>query len=188
MTNESKQQFSIDILFKAYLAGDREAEKELFEHLTVSFRLFARHKIWDRHDAEDIVQDSLVTIINKCRDIKFETSFAVWAYQVLRYKLMNFVGTKITRKTLMERELGNTDRIDPYHFDPELRTRLVDCFRNISKSNIQHARVLNLRYQGYTSDEICRIMNITRNNMYVILSRARAALELCLKKGDADDG
>jgi DNA-directed RNA polymerase specialized sigma24 family protein len=60
----------------------------------------------------------------------------------------------------------------------------MDCFRKICRSNNRHARVLNLHYQGFTTVEICRRLDISENNLYVLLSRARRALELCLGKDD----
>ncbi len=187
MTGQDDSKFSIDKLYKDFLNGDKFAEKELLEHLTVSFRLFAKHKIWDKHDSEEIVQDALMTIIDKCRDIEFETSFTVWAYHVLRNKLMNYMVTKNTRKRLLEQHGPREDKPDYQCPNPDIRTRLIDCFKKIGRGNIQHARILNLKYQGYTTEEICKMMKITRNNMYVILSRARTALEICLKKGDSGD-
>ncbi|MCP4703685.1 MAG: hypothetical protein GY865_03665, partial [candidate division Zixibacteria bacterium] len=49
--------------------------------------------------------------------------------------------------------------------------------------NRRHARILNLHFLGYTTEEICSRLEITKTNMYSLLSRARSMLELCLNKG-----
>jgi len=176
--------FNLNKLYNDFINGEKDAEGKLLHHLTVSFRLFAKHKIWNEHDSEEIVQDALMIIIGKCKDIKFETSFAVWAYRVLQNKILNHISTRQTRKRLTD-QYGSYDNSLSYHCpDIELKIRLKECFNKISKINSDHARILNLKYQGFTSDEICRTMKITKNNMYVKLSRARTALEICLKEGD----
>ncbi len=176
--------FNINKLYGDFLNGEKSAENKLLNHLTVSFRLFTKHKIWDEHDSEEIVQDALMTIIGKSRDIEFETSFAVWAYRVLQNKILNYISTKQTRKRLTE-QYGSYDNTSSYQCpDIELKIRLRECFNKISNINSDHARILNLKYQGYSTEEICQTMKITPNNMYVKLSRARAALEICLKEGD----
>jgi DNA-directed RNA polymerase specialized sigma24 family protein len=67
-----------------------------------------------------------------------------------------------------------------------LEPRLLDCLRKLHAVNKRHARLVNLCYQGYSVDEICRKMNLTRTNLYTILSRARTALQVCLDEGDID--
>ncbi|MCP4704969.1 MAG: sigma-70 family RNA polymerase sigma factor [candidate division Zixibacteria bacterium] len=187
MSEKTGAAFNINILYADFLNGDKTAENKLLSHLTVSFRLFTKHKIWDEHDSEEIVQDALMTIIDKCRKIEFEASFAVWAYRVLNNKIMNYVTTKQTRKRLTEQHGSFNNRPSYQCHNVELKIRLKECFNKINKINSDHARILNLKYQGYSTDEICKILKITRNNMYVKLSRARTALEICLKKGDNDN-
>ena len=42
--------------------GDQQAVEELFEVLTSRFRLFAHHKIRNKADVEEVVQEALMTI------------------------------------------------------------------------------------------------------------------------------
>ena len=44
-------------------------------------------------------------------------------------------------------------------------------------------REKNLIQQGYKSDEICRKLRVTPNNFYVILSRGRQLMKMCLEEG-----
>jgi RNA polymerase sigma-70 factor (ECF subfamily) len=186
MSSKPLSALSINSLYGRAAEGDPAAEKELLEHLTVSFRLFAQHRIWDEHDAEEVVQDALVTITSKYRGIEFETSFSAWAYRVLNNKILDFVKKKQARRNLMDRLQDETGHDVTWQPDPELKARLIGCFRRLHEGNQRHARILNLHYQGYDTAEICRRLKITQNHLYVLLSRARAALEACLKRGDQD--
>lgn len=187
MAKKTGEAFNINRLFQGFRNGDKTAEKELLGHLTVSFRIFAKQRIRDEYDSEDVVQETLVTIMEKSRDIEIETSFAAWAYKILQNKIMNYVSSKQNRKRLSENPGAEFKNTGTPHRDVELSLRLRECFRKINKQNPHHARILNLKYQGFSVQEICRIMKITPNNMYVKLFRARAALEQCLKEGDSDN-
>jgi len=187
MSLEQPASFDLNDLYRAARSGDREAENRLMGHLTVSFRLFAQHRIWNVEDAEEVVQEALVTILSKYKGLEIETSFAGWSYRVLQNKILDFVKKKSARRRLDEANaisLAEDAYVCP---DPRLKVRLIECFRKINQTNSRHARVLNLHYQGYPVTEVCRRLGVTENNLYVLLSRARRALELCLKKGGTAD-
>ena len=112
----------------------------------------------------------------------FETSFSAWAYRVLSFKIQDHVKRARTRRRLDEQLAEGTDRNPSAPADQQLLARLISCFRKVSRSNPRHARILNLHYQGYSTREICEKMSISSNNLYVVLSRARKALESCLEK------
>jgi len=159
-------------------------EKELFNQLTVSFRIFAQQRIWNSQDSEEIVQDALMTIASKYRDIEFETSFAAWAYRVLNFKIADYFKARKIRENARYRLTKEARESVLLDLDPILKSRLLECLRKIGEVNSVHARVLNLHYQGYTTNEICDRLDINRGNLYVMLSRARVMLDKCLDKGD----
>ncbi|MDH4034538.1 MAG: hypothetical protein OEV80_12145, partial [candidate division Zixibacteria bacterium] len=68
-------------------------------------------------------------------------------------------------------------------FDPALKRRLLDCLKKIRSTNLRYARILNLQYQGFDTEDVCRRLAVTRSNLYSLLSRARTVLELCLEEG-----
>jgi RNA polymerase sigma factor (sigma-70 family) len=163
--------------------GRDQAENRLFDRLTARFRYFTQQKIIDRQDADEIVQEALLTIAAKYKEMEFRVSFAAWAYQVLENKILGYYRQKHSRGKKVvsqEKEKGIEAKHTP---DPELKRRLLICLRKISKVNTRHARVLNLHYQGYSVDEICRRLEVTKANLYSILSRVRSLLHLCLEKG-----
>lgn len=173
----------INDLHRQVCSGQDNAEGQLFDRLTARFRYFTQQKIIDRQDANEIVQDALLTIADKYKGIEFTVSFASWAYQVLENKILGYYRKKHSRgKRMVSQE--KEERVEPaYTPDPELKRRLMNCIRKISKLNPRHARILNLHYQGYTVVEICERTNVTKANLYSILSRVRSLLQLCLEKG-----
>jgi len=164
--------------------GDQLSEKKLFEGLTVRFRLFARRKIDCPEDREEVVQEALMGIAQKYESMQFRTSFIAWAHGVLNNEFLRYY----RRKGNHERRFGQPAELDfvPGPADPDviLRKQLLECLDKMHRANPRYARILNLHYHGFTTAEVCQKLNLTENNSYVILSRARSMLEMCLETGD----
>jgi RNA polymerase sigma factor (sigma-70 family) len=164
--------------------GDHTAEGRLFNSLSESFRLFVQHRIWNKQDSEEIIQDALAAIAAKYRGIDFNISFAAWAYKVLENKILHYYRSKRCRESRFAQTEDGEDRAVSQAANPDLKRHLMECFKKIGQVNRRHARILNLRYQGFSTDEICERLGVTRNNVYILLSRARSLLKLCLEEGD----
>lgn len=173
----------INALYENHRAGDKAAYKRLLEQLSVSFRVIARHKLQSEDLAEEIAQEALIVVVENIESLKVEHSFAAWAYRVLTNKIVDYVRVEGNRRRLLAENPETVKPNNPAGPDPRLRTRLIDCLRRISRDNRRHARVLNFSYQGFRATEICNRLKISRNYLYVLLSRARGALEQCLARG-----
>ena len=163
--------------------GDKSAEKQLFQQLSVSFRLFVQHRIWNDEDAEEIVQETLLVVLRKYKGIEFTTSFAAWSYNVLEKNILDYYRTKGRRNGILMNTSNDNKPDRHWEPDPVLRLKLLDCLNKLNTVNKQHARIVNLRYQGYTVENICEKLKIRRNNVYKSLSRARAMIMQCLETG-----
>ncbi len=175
---------NLNDLHQKACAGGKDAEDHLFQILSARFRLVARHRIWHREDAQEVVQDSLATVIQKYRDVKIDTSFAAWAQRVLDLNILEYIRKKghLAKRFEPMPEKETTSMAD--NINPSLKMKLLHCLKKLSRVNRRHARILVFIYQGYGVEEICRMLKLTVNNYYSVLSRARDMLELCLEKGE----
>jgi RNA polymerase sigma-70 factor (ECF subfamily) len=171
-------------LYQRACTGGKDAEDHLFQFLSARFRLVARHRIWHKEDAEEVVQDSLATVIQKYRDVQIETSFAAWAQRVLDLNILEYIRKKGNRAKRFEPIPEKETAAIVDNPNPSLKLRLLDCLKQLSRVNRRHARILVFIYQGYGVEEVCRLLKLTVNNYYSVLSRARDMLELCLDKGE----
>ncbi len=172
---------------KSYLAaknGDKKAEEQLFQFLTARFSLFVQRKIWNKGDGEELMQEALMTVFDKYKDVEKIDNISAWAHKVLNNKILNYFRTKALHKSklgeLEQKDIGNK----PVVPDSTLELQLLDCLKRIGSINNRYARILNFHHHGYSVIEICEKLALTRNNLYSVLSRARSMLELCLEKGD----
>lgn len=175
---------NIDKLYNQCRQGDKTAENELFRNLSARFRLFAELKIRDKVDAEDVVQNAIMTIARKHPAIEFEVSFTAWAHKVLHNEILKYYRSRGYRDELFISAEADTLPQAEWRSDPELKRHLMECMQKLCEANARYARALNLKYQGYEVLEICRKLNVTAGNFYVILSRARSMLKACLDNGD----
>jgi RNA polymerase sigma-70 factor (ECF subfamily) len=175
---------SINELYEIARSGDKSAEEELFRTLSVRFRALAVQKVRDYDDCNDVVQNAVLAISREYKEIDIKTSFSAWAYKVLQNRILKYFNTN-RRKTVNEESLSKffvpPDTFKP---DPTLESRLISCLKKISGVDIKYARILNLFYQGFSTRDVCLKLKIVPNHSYVILSRARSMLKLCLESGD----
>jgi len=163
--------------------GDRATEEQLFQRLTESFRVFVQQRIQSQEDGEEIVQEALITIAEKYREIDFTTSFAAWAYRVLENKLLDYYRTKQRRESRITTRADGDATGSSWNPDPEFKRRLLNCLQSVAAANHRHAQILHLHYQGYSAAEVCAKLSLTKNAAYILLSRARAMLKSCLEEG-----
>jgi RNA polymerase sigma factor (sigma-70 family) len=173
----------INRLLHRAAGGDEDARNKLFQYLFVRFKIIAKRRIGTR-DAEDIAQETCLTVLQKYQQETFTKSFEQWAYGVLKMKIGNYLQGELTK----QKKTGPYDDRQPsFHPDKlspnyDLPIRLLRCLRQIILRNPLYARVLNFVYQGYSTEEICRRLDINSNYLYVALNRARKMMRSCLEK------
>jgi RNA polymerase sigma factor (sigma-70 family) len=181
----SNQPGSMNRLLSRAKAGDRGAEEQLFQTLRARLSTITKRRVWEKEAAEDVVQQTCLTVLEKYKTEEFPAGFEAWVNGVLRMKIGNYLQSK---KVSQERfEHGPTvegiSRFANVQPNPELEIRLADCMRKIVRVFPRYARVLSLSYQGYGAAEVCDRLRVTRSNLYSILSRSRSILNKCLEIG-----
>ncbi len=175
---------SINELYSQARSGDESAEAELFKKLTDKYRVFAHLKIWNREEAEDLVQVALTVVAAEYRQVVIETSFAAWAHKIMENRLLGYIQKQ-------RRDKGRTTSGDTNEYlraswtpNPILRMKLLDCLKKVGTANRRYARIINLHHFGYSRNEVCQKLGMTLGQSYVVMSRARAMLRECLDKGN----
>ncbi|MFH1891550.1 MAG: RNA polymerase sigma factor [Candidatus Zixiibacteriota bacterium] len=166
------------------LNGDEGAERELFQYLSVRFRVFAKRRVRE-DEVEDIAQQACLAVLRKYKTEKFTRDFEAWAYGVLKMEIKSHIRIRSDREKKLvfipaTDQIAEISSLEP---DSDLKMRLIDCLRLITKHSRSYARVLNFINQGYKTDEICQRLRTNPGNFYVILSRGRRLLRMCIEKG-----
>jgi len=156
----------------------------------------------DRAAAEDAVQDTLVAALAGRAGFTGRSSVKTWLTGILKHKIVDAIRRR-QREPVPEASLGDETDLDdfeplfdetghweamPAHWsDPEAalsRRQFFDVLEFcLDKLPANTGRVFMMReVMELESDEICKELRITSNNLWVILYRARMALRLCLDK------
>jgi RNA polymerase sigma factor (sigma-70 family) len=174
---------SVNELYELAASGDKQAEARLFAALTDRFRLFAHLRVWNRDEVDDLVQAALAVVAEEYRSVNIETSFAAWAHKVMQNRLLGYIQKQRREKGRMASGDTNNCRQASWTPDPTLRMKLLACLKKVGLANRRYARILNLHHIGFSRDEVCERLGVTRDQSYLIMSRARSMLKKCLDKG-----
>jgi len=157
-------------------------------------------RVRDVAAAEDIVQETFLAALNSYKNYQGRSSEKTWLTGILKHKIVDYFRNK-TKEALYHDT--NTLSFAPEDFfnrkgqwkirpvkwnaDPqklieqqEFMKVLHDCLSQLSQ---RHANAFILReIIGEKVKEICKTLDITPTNCWVILYRARMYLRRCLEK------
>ncbi len=149
--------------------------------------------------AEDVVQETFLAALHAINTFRGEASERTWLVGILRHKVIDQL-RKLRREGPREEIEPADDAVDElfdnsgswkkrpglWAADPasllenaEFWGVFEDCLENLPE---RAAQAFSLRViDGADSDEICKILNVTSNNLGVMLYRARIRLRECLE-------
>ncbi|MGO9443679.1 MAG: sigma-70 family RNA polymerase sigma factor [Thiobacillaceae bacterium] len=177
--------------------ADSDPQRWLAAHGNWLFR-YARRRLMSTELAEDAVQETLLAALKAHDGFKGASSERTWLTGILKHKIVDLIRQQ--SRELTSPGGGEDDAQDwealfdqrghwNHTFDdwktPEtelensrLRQALQDCLDGL-KPNL--ARVFSLcELTGLTTEEICKELNLTATNVWVMLHRAKLFLRECL--------
>lgn len=158
----------------------RERVNALFVQFSPEVRGFILALMPNMSRADDIFQETFLTVSRKAADFKPGTNFLAWACTIARFKVLE-AGRKRPSdlQPLSDEVLESLSAVVP---EPESEDRELQMLNECMEELHSHTRrAMELRYeQGHKPAEIARRLGWTAESVYVVLSRARAALRDCV--------
>jgi len=161
---------------------------------------FALLRLKDPATAQDAVQETFLAGIKGLDQFDGRVDVKYWLRGILRNKIVDH-----SRKSVREHPVEDTEGIElidrfafklfgvadrptkPWQFDPardyeknEFWKAFEHCLGKLNDS-MRQAFVLKM-LEGMPTDEICKVMNIQPNNLWVLNHRARNQLKSCLEQ------
>ena len=179
---------------------DPEFGKELERQRAYLMRV-ARLQLRDTALAEDVVQDTLAAAITAKDGFTGKSTVKTWLTGILKHKIVDAIRRK-QREPVAASVLDDEADLEDFEGlfkangawqtppadwgDPEQclsRQEFFDVLQTcMDKLPPNTARVFMMReVMELSSDEICKELAITANNLWVILYRARMSLRECLE-------
>lgn len=160
---------------------------------------YALSRIRDSVIAEDLVQETFLSALQAREDFRGDSSMRTWLTGILKHKIIDHF-----RKSSREKTVNNieplAESIDSL-FDEKGQWRVrpnnwavnpSELFeqkefwkvfeRCLSELPARQAQTLTLReMDGLSSEEICKVLNVSASNCWVMLYRARMYMRRCLE-------
>lgn len=140
----------------------------------------AYHVMQHREDAEDLVQDAFIAVLEQIDRFEPGRAFAPWFFRVLVNRGLNARKSRRVRRTESVPEdaaaLGRSPHRDAE--TAEYRTRLRGALRGLPERQRLVVRLAEL--EGFSTAEIAGIMNVAQSTVRWYLHEARRALRVAL--------
>jgi RNA polymerase sigma-70 factor, ECF subfamily len=162
----------------------------------------ARFAVHDQSAAEDLVQDTLIVLVEQQSQHRGESSLSTWAISILKHKVSDWYRSSARHRTVqwnsdedaLQMELDRQYASDGSYVNavpnwqlPESRVerrQLMDVLeRCVGALPTQTGRVFMMReWLGFENGEICERLGISSDHCRTILHRARMALRICIQR------
>ena len=161
---------------------------------------FALARVKDPSIAEDLVQETFLAALGARKNFKGRSSTRTWLIAILKHKIIDYIRKK-SREQDTDKLESVSDGIDVNFTDrgewklrpnkwaknpmklyeqKEFMDVLYHCIAELPER--QAEAFMRREIEGLSTEEICKELDITATNSWVMLYRARMLLRGCLEK------
>lgn len=165
-------------LVSRVLAGDRQAERELYDlHVDRVYRL-AYRLVGDDDQAAEYTQETFIRVFQRLDTFRGEAALSTWITSIAYSVVFNGM-RKRKRMALREVELDDAMSLGTTPApEPDLRASLANAIDRLPDG--YRAVFVMHDVEGYTHQEIASVLGIQEGTSKAQLSRARARLRSSL--------
>ena len=160
---------------------------------------YALSRVKDPSVAEDLVQETFLAALRARENFKGRSTARTWLIAILKHKIVDYIRKKIREPSSDKIEtlsdLADSDfndkgewqiRPSKWAINPgkiyEQKEFLDVLYRCLAELPERLAEAFMLReMDGLSTEEVCKVLDITATNSWVMLYRARMSLRGCLE-------
>lgn len=176
-----------------------EASRWVYDYSDMLYR-YALQRVRSADTAKDLVQDTFLSAWRNYDKYRGEASVKSWLFVILKSKLIDYyrrVAGNVTG-TLVTDDAGEAQFFN--RSDHWLRGAMPAAWRTDEESSLEKAEfysvldgckrklkdvqnaVFTMKYmEDLDSDEICKVLDLSPSNYWVLLHRAKLQLRACLE-------
>lgn len=168
-----------------FVNGDKSAFTELVKEYTNGLMLFINCIVGDIHIAEEAADETFLKLYVKKPRYKSEYSFKTWLYTIGKNTAINYA-KKYRKSDWIPIEdyyyISDDTNIEAEYINTEDNKRLHQAIHRLKK---EYAQVLYLIYfEGLTNAETADVMGRSKENISVLIHRAKNALKAELNRSE----
>jgi RNA polymerase sigma-70 factor (ECF subfamily) len=161
---------------------------------------FALSRIKDPATAEDLVQETFLAALRSQKNFQGRSAVKTWLVAILKHKIVDFIRKKVREQptdmieSLSDAVDGSFKTDGKWELLPskwsgtpgkiyEQKEFMDVLYRCLAELPDRQAEAFKMReIDELSTDEICKALNISATNSWVMLYRARMWLRHCLEK------
>lgn len=170
------------VLCSPVAAGMPVPWREMVSHRGALVR-FAKARLHDPALAEDVVHDVFEAVLSGRASFAGRAALRSWLTGILKHKIVDLVRQRARTEPLDEASCDEEadSPLDSTQLRPdemaEQREQLAGVLQRIAALPVPLREVMQLRVlEDQPTDQVCRTLAITEDNLFVRLHRARKAL------------
>ena len=174
-------------------AGDPETIRAVVEAYLPQILRTAQASGLSSSEAEDVTQETFATFIETASRFEGRSHVRTWLFGILYKKI-----SEARRRTKRSHQMDSLEDVFESRFDDngrwihppspadaellagEIRGAIGECLETVPDQ--QRMAFILREVEGFSTPEICKILDVTRTNFGVVLYRARNRLRECLEE------
>ncbi len=160
---------------------DPRALLKLYRQVVPELKRFFLLKVADENDREELVQDTILSIVDSLPQFKRQSQFSTWCLSIAKHELVDYYRRKKIKAILFSR-LPFLQEIVDKALGPQLALEEKEAkgkiFKTLHNLTEGYSEILRLRYiEGLSVSAIAKELNLTYKAAESKLSRARLAFQ-----------
>ncbi len=179
---DHSESYDDDELVYRIISGDEDAFRELYKKYNKMLIKFIRRYVGDDIDMiADVIQDTFVKILDNIKEYKPRGSFRNYVFTIAINTLRDYK-RKEKKETIAKKE------IKLYNFGSDTTKELIEDFNEAIQELPERERdVIILKMEGFSHENIGKVLNISSRTSKRILKSAINKLKTKLKKFGEED-
>ncbi len=167
--------FTENELINGCIAGNREAQKALYNRYASRMFSVCLRYAKDYHSAEDVMQEGFIKVFKYISKFRREGSFEGWLRRIFINTSIEHLRKAVSLYSIVDSEDKPIDVIDDNLFDELDYQDLLNMVQSLSPG---YRTVFNLYViEGYSHKEISKMLDISEGTSKSQLARARVLLQ-----------
>lgn len=149
---------------------------------------YAVIRINNKTDVEELIQETFLAGLKSKDNFQGRSSERTWLTAILKHKIIDYYRRKSSFKGKIERySISHEEYNHNHNYDVAISEAEESTLSDINLENVEQlladtlleipesqAKVVRLHvYEQLNTNEICDVLNISKNNVWVLMSRAR---------------
>lgn len=172
----------MDQLVSDILAGKKGAATAFYRQYAPKLRRFLAARLPSEADAEELLQDTFLSVFDSLPIYRGECSVVSWIYAIARHEVADFYRKRYVRELvektnpLFEELMETVETPEKVWDKAKIRARFFGAYKSLNQS---YQDVLSYRYElSLSVKEIASKMRLTFKATESLLYRARTAFSL----------